>query len=547
MKGVQPSDVVTYTVADNWITTAAGYPSAATNAPVANYSGQLEPGFGGIYSGSLPSTSRTMTMGMNIGYQPGWSSQWCMSANWMNRISGNAGAGSSGIVSMALDGRPLTINGTAGSPTSLLVASTNPNGIDALAFPTQMASGVNGSYWTFIADETNPGSGGSTAMQVTLNVPHATMGTPIFTEGTVTTGVNSLTLTSGGSGYTDVPSVVITGGGGSGAAGYAQINANGEVIWITLTAVGIGYTSTPTVTLVGGDGSGATASATIGAVISGRTWQFTAQRTTTYLADAIYLDVWRTVGGTYKYTLCNEYLFSPANSVAAYPSLPKRGNENAVDPTLNNWLTTPTPKYPSILRYMGAFNTMFSSVVDASDFKNPDAFSWSEWPFLSGTQLTEMPTGQRTITITNVRTYALSTSGYPASWGVTWSSPNVYLTNPGTGTSTGVVSNPGWVGYGSNSAGGPYSIAPPSIGYLNYGNSAATVDYVGEAVTSAPHNLKTGQQITLITGNTAFPVSQGTSGSNLFTLGKSITVYVTGPNTFAFGAEGGSTMNNTAG
>jgi ABC-type sugar transport system ATPase subunit len=67
--------------------------------------------------------------------------------------------------------------------------------------------------------------------------------------------------------------VAITGGGGSGAVGFAKVNADGAISEITIENAGTGYTSAPAVTITdtrvlgGGDvrGSGATATATIDA------------------------------------------------------------------------------------------------------------------------------------------------------------------------------------------------------------------------------------------------------------------------------------------
>lgn len=73
--------------------------------------------------------------------------------------------------------------------------------------------------------------------------------------------VSSLTIGSGGSGYTSAPEVFIGGGGGSNATATSRIRA--EVVSIELTSPGSGYTSAPTVTISGGDGSGATAIAGI--------------------------------------------------------------------------------------------------------------------------------------------------------------------------------------------------------------------------------------------------------------------------------------------
>jgi hypothetical protein len=56
------------------------------------------------------------------------------------------------------------------------------------------------------------------------------------------------TITSGGSGYTNNPTVTITGGGGTGAKATAT-QFNGVVTSITITNPGSGYTSTPTITI----------------------------------------------------------------------------------------------------------------------------------------------------------------------------------------------------------------------------------------------------------------------------------------------------------
>jgi uncharacterized repeat protein (TIGR01451 family) len=79
-----------------------------------------------------------------------------------------------------------------------------------------------------------------------------------------TTTVNSVTIGSGGSGYTSGATVVISGGGGSGATATATVTA-GVVTAITITNPGSGYTSTPAVTVSPvGAGSGATGAAVLG-------------------------------------------------------------------------------------------------------------------------------------------------------------------------------------------------------------------------------------------------------------------------------------------
>lgn len=74
------------------------------------------------------------------------------------------------------------------------------------------------------------------------------------------TGIEGVSITAGGSGYTGI-TVGFTGGGGSGAAATATITG-GVLTGITITNSGTGYTSTPAVTLtptVGGSGATATA------------------------------------------------------------------------------------------------------------------------------------------------------------------------------------------------------------------------------------------------------------------------------------------------
>jgi hypothetical protein len=79
-------------------------------------------------------------------------------------------------------------------------------------------------------------------------------------EHNVVSGISSIAVTGGGSGYTSPPTVLITGDGFSAAA---TAVLNGEVVEsITVNDQGQAYT-TVTVTLVGGGGTGATAEGTI--------------------------------------------------------------------------------------------------------------------------------------------------------------------------------------------------------------------------------------------------------------------------------------------
>jgi hypothetical protein len=87
-----------------------------------------------------------------------------------------------------------------------------------------------------------------------------------FAQGfrSTTTGIGTISLTNGGTGYTSTPTVTISGGGGNGATATATIT-NGVVTSIQITNEGTGYTSAPTVTISNGGGSGAKAVATMAA------------------------------------------------------------------------------------------------------------------------------------------------------------------------------------------------------------------------------------------------------------------------------------------
>lgn len=80
-------------------------------------------------------------------------------------------------------------------------------------------------------------------------------------------GVESVTVTAGGSAYVQsTTSVTITGGGGTGATAEAVV-AGGVVTGITITNQGSGYTTVPTVAVVGA-GTGATGVAVVNDLVS---------------------------------------------------------------------------------------------------------------------------------------------------------------------------------------------------------------------------------------------------------------------------------------
>jgi autotransporter-associated beta strand protein len=87
----------------------------------------------------------------------------------------------------------------------------------------------------------------------------------------VDSGLTSIPVATGGSGYIGRPVVQITGGGGTGATAVANFDeVTGAITGIAITSAGSGYTSVPNITLIGGGGSGATiGTPTIGTVAPG--------------------------------------------------------------------------------------------------------------------------------------------------------------------------------------------------------------------------------------------------------------------------------------
>lgn len=76
-------------------------------------------------------------------------------------------------------------------------------------------------------------------------------------------GVMKVTVTNPGSGYSSPPTVVFSGGGGSGAAGTAVLSGN-TVASVTMTNCGSNYSSAPSVQFQGGGGANAAGTAALG-------------------------------------------------------------------------------------------------------------------------------------------------------------------------------------------------------------------------------------------------------------------------------------------
>ena len=123
-------------------------------------------------------------------------------------------------------------------------------GITALATPVVATGAVreiflnnDGSGFTgtpIVGFSTSPaGVSGSTATAVAITSTRANV-----------TSIESILVTNSGFGYTEAPTITISGGGGTGAAATCSINTvSNSIVKFTITQTGVGYGTAPTVTI----------------------------------------------------------------------------------------------------------------------------------------------------------------------------------------------------------------------------------------------------------------------------------------------------------
>jgi hypothetical protein len=178
-------------------------------------------------------------------------------------------------------------NGYTSAPEVSITGSQDPGGEPATATATVKADGVvtgfsvvsgGSGYTTPPAIRVGGGAAGVARLSgyvsdVTIVRGGKYRSAPTFSFETKKE-VSSLTLTSGGSGYSVPPSVEILGGYGAGAAAVAVLASTLSNATVTVTKGGSGYTSAPRVTLSGGSGEFATATCSVsGGVVTSVTIQ----------------------------------------------------------------------------------------------------------------------------------------------------------------------------------------------------------------------------------------------------------------------------------
>jgi hypothetical protein len=166
-------------------------------------------------------------------------------------LSGGGGSGALATANIGLNGQITSIT------------ITNP-GTGYTSSPTVTIEGSKGIYdlsilgqTTTVGQDVNINNLGAFTLGTVSNTQYssatglAVLGSGILNSITPDNVVVSVTESIPGTGYTSAPTVSFIGGGGTGAAATAILNANGTISY-TVTSQGSGYTSQPTVVLTGG-------------------------------------------------------------------------------------------------------------------------------------------------------------------------------------------------------------------------------------------------------------------------------------------------------
>lgn len=189
-------------------------------------------------------------------------------------VSGGSGLSTSptvrfngGVGSNTGYGGTMTATVSAGAVTALTITN---RGNRYAAFPELIISGDGTGAVAYVGAMANgqissvvvlAGGSGYTAATVQVVDPEASFSTATIGG---SSGVTSMVLGLAGSGYTSVPTIAITGGGGASAtATAALVNSTWGVSGLTVTNAGTRYATTPTVSFSGGTGSGAAAIAVV--------------------------------------------------------------------------------------------------------------------------------------------------------------------------------------------------------------------------------------------------------------------------------------------
>ncbi|MBW8781885.1 MAG: autotransporter-associated beta strand repeat-containing protein [Verrucomicrobia bacterium] len=235
---------------------------------------------GGTLTSANGANANTLTVNTGTGATTGYSSINITGAGSKLTLTPLSGAG--GVLlnsgNIAANVATLTLGSGASTGGELDVSFVNTNGTTATTTMTfnggtlkatgADATGLirtNVSTFVHAGGGTIDNGGFAVTVQSALKAPVA--------DGSTTFGVtgSNFSATANNS-FIGAPVVKFTGGGGTGAAGYAVFDAvNGKVTSIVITSPGSGYTSAPTITLVGGTAVAGNGAAAFGTTYTGTT------------------------------------------------------------------------------------------------------------------------------------------------------------------------------------------------------------------------------------------------------------------------------------
>jgi hypothetical protein len=154
------------------------------------------------------------------------------------------------------------VNGGSGYLSGYIsVSITGGGGSGAVAGTVTVVGGVI----TAIAVASG-GTGYTSPPNVTITTQHSFFGSGAMAAAVLSTGavtaicssvlfgapLSRLVITNSGTAYSAVPTVTVTGGGGTGAVVEAVVNSNGNIQALLIINAGSGYTSQPSITFSGG-------------------------------------------------------------------------------------------------------------------------------------------------------------------------------------------------------------------------------------------------------------------------------------------------------
>lgn len=215
--------------------------------------------------------------------------------------------------------------GTDGQHVDVLYPEVGSAGFAFTAFPsTGNVFGITSRDWFYASNEVSrPWKVDFSEASVNTNwqwgindPPGVAAGSQAIYPIVFDTSTVSFPQATSGINYTSAPTVVLTGGGGTGAAGTAHVH-NGGVTTIDVSAGGSGYTTAPAVTFTGGGGTSALAVAVVGTDPSNTA---TYQKVVAIVSTgAVILNV----GRRYAIALKNSYTghtgsFIPSNNLFGY-------------------------------------------------------------------------------------------------------------------------------------------------------------------------------------------------------------------------------------